>query len=184
MQNDMRDLLRGDQGTEEKLSKNHRGNFKKRLDKELSTKKVDRFYWLKIAASILLIVGLGTGYFVNGIKDVSSPEVASKVSSLGEISPAFQNIENYYLTSINTEIASLDFSNDHRALLDGYLAKNDELSKEYQALSLELEKGVNEATITALIGNLQLRLKLLTQLRNHLNELKNQKNKSHEAVQI
>jgi len=184
MQNDMRDLLRDSKGLGPKLSKNHRSNFQNRLSTEVKKKPVNNFYWLKIAASVLLVIGLGTGYFTKGINEEPEKVTNAKISSLGDISPAMQNIENYYLTSINTEIADLDFSNDHKALLDGYLAKNEELSKEYKQLSLELEKGVNESTITALIGNLQLRLKLLTQLKNHLNELKYQKNKSHEPVQI
>ncbi|PCI35588.1 MAG: hypothetical protein COB60_02395 [Flavobacteriaceae bacterium] len=180
----MRDLLREDLGGTARLSKNHRANFQKKLTKEVSLKRVNRLFWMKIAASLLIIIGVGTGYYFNSIVAEPSKVAVNKISSLGEISPAFQNIEKYYLTSINTEIANLDFSNNHQVLLNGYLAKNDELSKEYQQLSLELEKGVNESTITALIGNLQLRLKLLTQLKNQLKELKNQKLKSNESVQI
>lgn len=173
MQNDMRDLLKNDLKGALGLSKNHRAVFQKQLKKELHFKKTTQFYWIKIAASVLLIFGIGMGYFFKAPMLDSKKVAVHNISSLGGISPAFKNIENYYLTSINAEIANLDFSNKHKTLLHGYLAKNDELSKEYQQLSLELEKGVNEATITALIGNLQLRLKLMTQLKNHLNKLKN-----------
>ncbi|PCI01291.1 MAG: hypothetical protein COB81_07375 [Flavobacteriaceae bacterium] len=184
MQNDMRELMRNGNIKNVELSKNHRANFENKLAKEVNNTPVSMLYWGKIAASILVIVGLGLGFYLKGDIDNLETVKRNKISSLGEISPAFQNIENYYLASINTEIASLDFTNNHQSLLNGYLAKNDELSREYQQLSLELESGVSEATITALIGNLQLRLKLLTQLKNHLKELKIQKNKTNETVQI
>ena len=54
----------------------------------------------------------------------------------------------------------------------------DELDNEYAVLNDELNTiGPTEATITALIDNLKLRLELLFKLKNKLKELKNQ-NKS------
>ena len=60
-----------------------------------------------------------------------------------------------------------------------------ELDKEYQRLTLDLnEAGPTEATITALIDNLQLRLELLFKLKNKLKELKNQNNEQINSIQI
>ncbi|TXD49387.1 hypothetical protein [Polaribacter sp. IC073] len=59
-------------------------------------------------------------------------------------------------------------------MIDGCLVKIVELTKEYKSLTLELNKNrVNDATIAALICNLQLRLQLLKRLKKQLKQLKN-----------
>jgi len=58
------------------------------------------------------------------------------------------------------------------------------LDKEYNSLNAELSKvGPTEATVTALIDNLKLRLDLLFKLKNKLKELKNQNNEEFKAIQ-
>ena len=57
-----------------------------------------------------------------------------------------------------------------------------QLTKEYKSLTKELNtNGVNDATIDALISNLQLRLQLLKRLKKQLNELKNLNTKQDET---
>ncbi len=59
-----------------------------------------------------------------------------------------------------------------------------ELDKEYTSLNTELNKiGPSEATVTALIDNLKLRLDLLFKLKSKLKELKNQNNEEFKAIQ-
>ena len=58
-----------------------------------------------------------------------------------------------------------------------------ELDKEYKNLSIELNKvGPTEATITALIDNLKMRLELLFKLKNKLNEFKTQENEQIDTI--
>ena len=83
-----------------------------------------------------------------------------------------QKVENYYLSSINNEFAGLEKTTENQQLLDDYLEKIGKLDDDYQRLTNELAKsGINGKTVNALITNLQLRLQLLLQLKDQLNEL-------------
>ena len=188
MPKDLRKMLQNEQlGTMEtsKLSKNHRKNFEAKLQKELHTSKQKSNQFLKIAASFLIIVGLGTSIFYFSTDTVVDNVETAKIESLGSISPELKKIENYYLASIHTEISNLHKTPENKELLDGYLEKIGELTKEYKSLTEELNtEGLNERTINALINNLQLRLKLLYQLKEQLNELKKLNLKENENLQV
>jgi len=90
------------------------------------------------------------------------------------VSPEFQTLETYYTNSINLEISQLEMTDENQEIIQGYLLKIGELTKEYKSLTKELNtNGVNDATIDALIRNLQLRLQLLQRLKKQLKQLKN-----------
>ena len=81
-------------------------------------------------------------------------------------------------------MASLETDDENRELIDGYMLRLEELSKEYNTLNVELnEFGPTEATITALIDNLKLRLELLFRLKNKLQELKDTNNEQLNEIQ-
>lgn len=198
MAQDIREMLRNDKSQAgEKLPGGHRERFTARLDKEMPRqKKESKFFFLKIAA--ILVVALGVGFFFynsgdptgNEIEVVNAPvnelqeEEIEKKFQLSDISPEFKQIENYYLAGINMELANLEVNNDNKALIDAFMLELEELDKEYQRLNAELqESGPNQQTIEAMIANLQLRLDLLLKLKNKLNEIKNSKNKNHENLQ-
>ena len=104
--------------------------------------------------------------------------------TLGKISPELNTIETYYVNSINLEISEIEIDNSNKELIDGYLLKIAELMNEYTLLTKELNtKGVNNATIDALIRNLQLRLELLQHLKKQLSQFKNL-NKKNDELQI
>lgn len=177
MPKDLRKMLQNEQletmGTS-KLSRNHRKNFEAKLQKELYTSKQKSNQFLKIAASFLVIVGLGSSIFYYSTGSDTTTSETAKIESLGSISPELKKIEDYYLASIYTEISNLKETPENKELLNGYLEKIGELTKEYKVLTEELNnEGLNEKSINALIDNLQLRLKLLYQLKEQINELKN-----------
>lgn len=185
MPKDLKELLQNEIKDKGILSKNHRANFEALLQKELHTSKKKKFQILKIAASFLVLIGLGSSifYFLN--TNVETPKSAVKIESLGSISPELKKIENFYLASIHTEISNLEETKENKELLDGYFEKIGELTNEYKLLTNELNiEGLNEKTINALIDNLQLRLKLLYQLKEQLNELKNINTSKNENQQI
>jgi hypothetical protein len=185
MPKDIREMLQNDTKFEKQLSKDHRKKFEAKLHREMHASQHRSFGWMKWAASILIIVGMGATafFFTDGTQE---QEVAGpKIESLGSISPELKKIENYYLASIQTEIANLEETPENKELLDGYLEKISELTVDYRKLTDELNtEGINENTINALIENLQLRLKLLIQLKEQLNELNKLNLKENENLQV
>jgi len=191
MAQDIRDMLKDYQPKEPKLSKGHEARFEDKLDMAFSEKKSDNsfFFWMKIAASI--VVFLTVGYFgfqyfqkdttidnqlVNTTKEV---ENETPTITIGNLSPDLKKVEDFYVTGINQQLASLNRTPENEELINGYLLRLEELNKAYKSLNTELnEVGPSEATITALIDNLQLRLELLFKLKNKLKELKTLENET------
>ncbi|MDJ0645695.1 MAG: hypothetical protein QNJ57_06865 [Flavobacteriaceae bacterium] len=175
MPKDMRQIVKDAEQDQLELPKGHRERFEDRLALVPNHRQRSNFFFLKIAASLVLLVSLGyfaiNSSFTGGVEQTSElPE--SQFSGLGGVSPEMQKVENYYLTAINYELASLEKTSENQKLLDDYLDKIGKLDEDYKRLNEELaEKGVNEKTIHALITNLQLRLQLLLQLKDQLNEL-------------
>ena len=185
MSKDLREILKDALISEKKLSKNHRINFEKKLQKELHTSKGNSFSFLRIAVSVVLLVGLGWGLYFSFNTNEPQEVAAVKFESLGSVSPELKKIENYYIASIQTEILNLEETPENKELLDGYLEKISELTNEYKELTNELNsEGINEKTINALIDNLQLRLTILYQLKEQLNELKNSNITKNENIKI
>ena len=185
MPKDLREMLQNEPVHSGELSKNHRRKFENKLQKEMHSGKVNRFQVLKIAASFLIIVGLGSSLFYFSTNEIEIKPSVAKIESLGSISPELKKIENYYLASIQTEISNIEETSENKELLNGYFEKLGELTKEYKVLTEELNsEGLNEKSINALIENLQLRLKLLHQLKEQLNELKKINITENENLQV
>ncbi|PQB03851.1 hypothetical protein [Aureitalea marina] len=190
MGRDIRDLLKDYEAPKTEMSKGHEARFEARLAAELGQKQKPSFLWLKVAAVAIVFFSLGYfGYQQLGnqqevdpiIADVEQPttEVVDpeKQITLGDISPDLKKIEDFYTNGINLQLASLEEDDENKELIDGYLQRLDELNVEYNTLNEELNKvGPTEATITALVDNLQLRLELLFRLKNKLKELKDTNN--------
>jgi len=149
--------------------------------------KKQSFFWLRVAASVVLAVGIG-GYFLHNTLNkkedipvqttvVERTETPEFKVSLGDLSPELKQVENYYVANINLQLAALEVSENNKALADGYMEQLEKLDTEYRNLTEELnELGPNDQTISALIKNLQLRLQLLQKLEVKLNQLKSSKN--------
>jgi len=186
MAQDLRELFKEEKRKKQPMKKGHEERFLNRLDKELPIKRKSTFYFIKIAASILILFSIGIYTYINFSDDVAQPSVIvvkgteNKVSqeySLGDLSPDLKKIENYYVANINLELSRLEVSYENKALVDDYMSRLSELDKEYQRLNLELnEIGPNDQTINALIKNLQLRLQLLQKLKLKLDQLKTSEN--------
>jgi len=173
MSKDIREIMKNYKNQETSLSANHRNKFQDRLLQEVHHQPKKRNYrWLQVAASVVLLVSLVIN-FLPKEKDASPLVTERPVITLGNLSPEFKSIEDYYTNSINYEISNLDVNENNKEILDGYLAKIGELTSEYKSLTTELNtKGVNDEIINALINNLQLRLQLLQRLKKQLNDLK------------
>ncbi|MFD0797046.1 hypothetical protein ACFQZJ_06215 [Maribacter chungangensis] len=183
MEQDLRELFKKDRKrSRDVLKEGHILRFEEKLDKAMPpTKK--RFGLWKFAASILVLCSLGLASYLLWLeKDVETPLVVNLKKegsnfSLGDLSPDLKKVESYYVAHINLEFSKLEVSEDNRAVVDSFMDRLSELNDEYELLTIELNDiGPNDQTITALIGNLQLRLQLLQRLKKKLNQLKSSKN--------
>jgi hypothetical protein len=191
MGQDIRKMMRDYKPGTPKLSEGHEARFEARLNAASSKPDRNMYFWLRIAAVVLALVTVGSfAYYAMGTKDNSdgitvvddaqNNPIAENAITLGDISPDLKKIESYYTTGINVQLASLKVNDDNKELVDGYMQRLRELDAEYQVLNKELnEVGPSEATITALVDNLQLRLELLFKLKNKLQELKNKNNENY-----
>ena len=186
MAQDIRELFKNEPKVfKDKMPKGHEARFLKKLDKELPIRSnKSKFTFLNIAASVILLIGFGFGayqFFGSEMEELPVETVTRK--SLGDISPQFKKVEDYYLANINLELSKMKVTPENKELFDAYLVRLDELNKEYIRLEDELTKsGPNEQTINALIDNLKLRLNLLYRLKEKLNEL-NKSNNNLEELQ-
>lgn len=197
MARDLREMFEKERSAKKySLKEGHEDRFLAKLDQELPEgpiqNKTNRFGWWRIAASVLVLLGVG-GYLLSeyGQSDpVINPTKVEKnvvgtqtpAFSLGDLSPDLKKIESYYVTQINLALSDLEFGGDNKALIDGYMEKLAELDLEYARLNEELNSiGPNDQTINALIKNLQLRLQLLQKLKSKLNQLKSSKNEQEQS---
>ncbi len=183
MSQDLRDMFKNS-NTEivQSMKDGHEQRFIKRMEVELPVAKGPSLPWFKIAASIIMLTGLGAYIFMNWnntepletiIVEKNNSATEERGISLGDLSPDLKKVENYYMVNINLELSQLNISDRNKALVDSFMERLEELNVEYKKLNIELnEIGPNDLTITALIKNLQLRLQLLHKLRDKLQELK------------
>jgi hypothetical protein len=195
MAQDIRKMLQEQAPETSKLSEGHEARFEALLAESFSNKKENHsFFWMKIAAVGILLLSLGYfGYQQLSNDDELETQIAETVVdrqddkqqfTLGDISPDLKKVEDFYLTGIDVQLASLKITDDNKELMDGYLLRIGELDKEYKLLNKELnDVGPSEASVNALIDNLKLRLELLFKLKNKLKELKNIENEEFSSMQ-
>jgi len=182
MAKDMRTLFEEERNiSDEKMSEGHQARFLDKLDQALPQEEKPRFNWIRIAASIVLALGVGLASYFHFKAEPSKNEVVNndteinvkpKTKTLGDISPDLKKVEDYYVANINLELSKVKITPENKELFDGYVAKLEELNEEYNRLSLELtNNGPDELTVNALINNLKLRLNLMYRLQKQLKRM-------------
>lgn len=194
MGQDIRELLKDASLQKPKLPEGHEERFAKKLEQSFQNKtKRSSFLWLKVAAAAIIFFGLG--YFViQNLNDGGNTtpvladtenvdETIPQQFTLGDLSPDLKKVEEFYTTGIEVELASLKTDPENRDLIDAYMKRLSDLNLEYERLNKEMnEVGPTEATITALVDNLKLRLELLFKLKNKLKELKQLENEQFSKI--
>ena len=187
MAKDIRDLFNADKKlSNPQMSKGHEARFMDKLEQALPEKKQSKWTFLSIAASVLLVIGLGFGSYTlfkteatpKQVVETDNPTPETKTTTptltLGDISPDLKKVEDYYVANINLELSKLKLTPDNKELFDGYVLRLEELNAEYKSLSTELTtSGPDEHTVNALIQNLKLRLNLMYRLKEQLSQLNN-----------
>ncbi|OUR95544.1 hypothetical protein A9Q87_00040 [Flavobacteriales bacterium 34_180_T64] len=178
MAQDIRKLFENEQKvSNQKMPDQHEARFLSKLEKAMPVTSIKkRFSIMQLAASVVILIGLSFGaskYFETPeIEPVKGEEVAANIKTLGDISPDFKKVEDYYLANINLELSKVKLTSENKELFDSYVQRLEELNKEYDRLSVELtESGPNELTVSALIDNLKFRLNLLYRLKEQLKDL-------------
>lgn len=186
MAQDIRELFQKEQKneTQANLPAGHEARFLKKLDAEFSKTPKTTWSWWYIAASIVVVLGVGFGTFkyfqepeniqvVDTPTDTESNKGEIPTRTLGDISPDLKKVEDYYLANINFELSKVTLTPENKDLIDGYLTQLETLNQEYKRISLELtHSGPNELTVNALITNLKFRLNLMYRLKEQLETLK------------
>jgi len=172
-----------------KMSKGHEQKFKNQLDEAFGAKPSKSYSMIYKMAAVAIIAVLSTIFVLNQtqiVSDNSTKQVSqTQKISLGDISPELHKIENFYLTSIKLELATLETSTEFDDVVNSYLEELKNINKAYDNLETELNTvGVSEEIINAMIDNLQLRLELLQDLKQKLNHLKQKQNENKSAYQI
>ncbi len=200
MGQDIREMFRNEKHEKkEMLEPGHQKRFEARLDKALPVQNVERksYNFLQIAAVILVALGVGAFFLFNNggeavtsdtqIVDSPAAETLDKVTTnepeyrLSAVSPEFKKIEDYYMASVNLQLAKLELTPGNKELIDAFMKKLETLNEEYIALNIEIqETGINEETVEAMIANLQLRLDLLKKLKTKLDEIEQSKDNRYE----
>ncbi len=184
MAQDIREMLKSDDKlSADKMPQGHENRFLTKLESQNSKKGNLTFFYLKIAASVVIFLGLGYGglNYLDKSENIpeNKPQEMVQLKTLGDVSPSLKKVEDYYVANINLELANMDINGDNKELFDGYILKLEELNKEYERLSIELtESGPNELTVSALIDNLKFRLNLLYRLKIQLEQLGDTENQN------
>lgn len=198
MAQDLRKMMRDTREDDLELREGHQSRFEDRLAQALPVQEDKRSggstgvslnFFLKIAAILILAGGIvwfvGKDAFAKADTEIVSTPKQEQPNEdptvkLSDLSPQFKKVEDYYLASINLEIARLEVTDDNKELVDSFLKQLAELDAEYERLNKEItESGISEEMVNAMVENLKLRLELLSKLKQKLSELK----ASQDAVQ-
>jgi hypothetical protein len=204
MAQDIRKMLQEDRSLPSKPPKGHQKRFEARLEKAFPQEEQEsssnrNFFFLKIAAVLIVVLGVGF-FFLNQEAEFKGPQVTdapveieaeaaeeipvTKEYQLSDESPEFKKIENFYLASLNIELAKLEVNDSNKALVDSFMKQLAGLDEEYKRLNAEInETGLSESSVEALISNLQLRLELLYKLKNKIKDINQSKIKENENYQ-
>ncbi len=176
MEQNLKKLFEQDRLVNHKRSADHEDLFIEQLYKELPVKKRISFSSFRIAASILVLIGIGAlSYMI--LDNPSNKKNVFEAYTLKNISPELEEIESFYVSNINLIVSDIEKNSESRTLVKRYMKRLSLLKEEYKNLITEMnEEGPNSLSISVLINNLKLQLELLQELSEQVRSTKNRKN--------
>jgi hypothetical protein len=157
----------------------HFERFQKRLRKESEVKTFSWKQVWRIAAAVVFVF-----LAVNQARIWLAPE-REKAVSLSSISPEYANVEYYYASSIQAGLKTIGTLADEGVISREESQVMQEEFKTFEARYSALQEDLkahpdDDRVINAMIGYYQDKLNVITMILNKLQEVKQQKNKSHE----
>ena len=136
----------------------------KQIDQKLNTSS--QYYWLKIAASILLLFVAISTLYIRYTSSILPDEVIEA--------------ENYYSSHVTEQ---LKFIKSNNIEIDPLILQDlAELDKEYEELKNDLKDNMdNEDVIGAMMQTYRVKLKILEQI---LNEIKQDESETNDEISI
>ena len=121
--------------------------------------------WLKVAASVVILIGLGMAFIQSKGEDAIETNYVSK---------ELLDIDMHYKGLVSYQVALVQ---NHPKLSDEdkteFLSFMDELDEEYEQLRLEMRNNLdNELVLEAIISNYKQRITLIEQLLQQINDSK------------
>ena len=178
MKQNLKQKFKEERSIDHKRRIDHEDLFIEKLYEKLPNKKRSKFYQFRIAASIVIILGIGSAFYLvfnepfNNKKELTS-------FTLKNISPDLERIESFYVTNINNTLSEIQNSNNNLAFVTRYMNRFILLKKEYTILIKEMnDEGPNTQSISGLINNLKLQLELLQELKEQLTPVKKNLNET------
>tara|TARA_R110000787_G_scaffold271939_8_gene379273 strand:+ start:495 stop:1019 length:525 start_codon:yes stop_codon:yes gene_type:complete len=144
----------------------HMERFEKRLQK--GSQKTTSWKWMSVAASIILLLGFTLGSSVNN----------SDEKTLGSVSAKMQEVETFYVNTINLELKEVEKSRSlgTENIIENALERLEELEDSYKAFVEEITKNGNQVKIISeMINNYQKRLEILQNTLDQIEQVKNPK---------
>ena len=143
----------------------HFDRFKARLESQDTDSKKGgsiSYYLMAVAASVLLVFGYWLGNYNS-----------NQGLQLADVSPKMEETQNFYLTTIQTEIEEIKTikTASNQKIIDDAFIQLELLETNYRTLTLELkESNADKRVIYAMITNFQNRLAVLQNLMDQLEE--------------
>ncbi|MFK7812564.1 MAG: hypothetical protein AB8B59_08725 [Maribacter sp.] len=143
-------------------------------------KKKDSFWWksLSIAASVILLIGLGFSMFN------TTPTIDQQVA---EISPEVSQTQFHFASLIDEQVKQLESEStpETKKIIDDTMVQLNKLDANYKVLEQDLLNGGNSKLIlSAMITNFQTRIDLLQEVLDQVENIKNLKNYNDENYTI
>ncbi|MBL4905282.1 MAG: hypothetical protein JKZ00_04580 [Flavobacteriaceae bacterium] len=179
MGQNLKKLFEQDRLVNHKRKENHEDLFIEQLYKELPVKRSTSFSGFRIAASVLVLLGIGIMSYMFMDNPFNQKDEITAFT-LKNISPELEEIESFYVTNINLTLLDIEKNSENQAFVKRYMKRLSLLKEEYKKLITEMnEEGPNSLSINVLINNLKLQLELLQELNKQITSTKNKK---HEII--
>jgi hypothetical protein len=149
----------------------HLERFERKLNNPNTVKKTS-WKWLSVAASVVLVLGfwLGNNHQKQQIE-------------LADISPKMEEVQNYFVSTINQELNTLEKNRnlETETIIEEALEQLEELEDNYRSFIKELNNdGNSRKVINAMIKNYQQRLQILENVLLQIEQIKNPNNLNNE----